>query len=59
MAEIDAIEEDESDAEQFPSACPSELDIDLWLINRIAGSAHLAGRLTSHQQKSRRPSPTL
>lgn len=43
MAEIDAIEEDESDAEQFPSVRPGELDIDQWLVNRIAGSAHLAG----------------
>lgn len=44
VAEIEAIEEDESDAEQFPSVRPGELDVDQWLVNRIAGSARLAGR---------------
>ncbi|WAP50693.1 hypothetical protein OL239_11725 [Arthrobacter sp. ATA002] len=43
VAEIDDIVEDDSDAEQFPSARPGELDIDQWLANRVAGTAHLTG----------------
>ena len=44
VAEIDDIEEDDSDADQFPSARPGELDLDQWLVNRVAGSARLTGR---------------
>ena len=44
VAEIDDIVEDDADAEQFPSACPGELDIDQWLVNRVAGTARLTGR---------------
>ncbi|WP_341395914.1 RES domain-containing protein [Arthrobacter sp. G119Y2] len=43
-AEIDDIVEDDADAEQFPSARPGELDIDQWLVNRVAGTARLTGR---------------
>ena len=44
VAEIDDIVEDDADAEQFPSARPGELDIDQWLVNRVAGTARLTGR---------------
>ena len=44
VAEIDDIVEDDSDAEHFPSARPGELDIDQWLVNRVAGTARLTGR---------------
>ncbi|MCC9196926.1 hypothetical protein QNO08_08065 [Arthrobacter sp. zg-Y820] len=42
--EIDDIVEDDDDAEQFPSARPGELDIDQWLVSRVAGTARLTGR---------------
>ena len=44
VAEIDDIVEDDSDAEQHPSARPGELDVDQWLVNRVAGTARLTGR---------------
>ncbi|WP_461171156.1 RES domain-containing protein [Arthrobacter sp. Z1-15] len=44
VAEIDDIVEDDADAEQFPSARPGELDLDQWLVNRVAGTARLTGR---------------
>ena len=44
VAEIDDIIEDDADAEQFPSARPGGgLDLDQWMVNRVAGTARLTG----------------
>lgn len=43
-ADIDRIIEDDADTQLHPTVAPGELDIDQWLINRVAGSARLSGR---------------
>lgn len=43
-AEINQITDDDSDAGAFPTVASGELDINQWLIHRVAGSAHLSAR---------------